>query len=254
MIIVFSVLIFFFIIFWITFCGVSTWQNLTTRQLSVTAKKLTRFTHPSHSFCTWLHCKLFLLTTKTLFVSPSHRALAIFVRSWNTTIHALYTQKSFAELFCLKLATTFYVFILLKIPAGSFLSETSTKVCPWRTSGVVSGTTVRALVLGRFSQTKLKTELKDNAKKWIKIFHIIKPGDALAIWAADVCSRAARQLICTRLRLRMADPCTKFEVSSVSRCGDIYMGCKILKRVTWPWLRPFQGRFFTSRVGLAMVN
>ena len=25
----------------------------------------------------------------------------------------------------------------------------------------------------------------------------------------------------TRLRLRMADPCTKFEVSSVSRCEDI---------------------------------
>jgi len=24
----------------------------------------------------------------------------------------------------------------------------------------------------------------------------------------------------TRLRLRMADPCTKFEVSSVSRCGE----------------------------------
>jgi len=32
-------------------------------------------------------------------------------------------------------------------------------------SGVVSGTTVRALVLGRFSQKKLKIELKDNAKK-----------------------------------------------------------------------------------------
>jgi len=31
--------------------------------------------------------------------------------------------------------------------------------------GVVSGTTVRALVLGRFSQKKLKIELKDNAKK-----------------------------------------------------------------------------------------
>jgi len=31
-------------------------------------------------------------------------------------------------------------------------------------SGVVSGTTVRALVLGRFSQKKLKIELKDNAK------------------------------------------------------------------------------------------
>jgi len=30
---------------------------------------------------------------------------------------------------------------------------------------VVSGTTVRALVLGRFSQKKLKIELNDNAKK-----------------------------------------------------------------------------------------
>jgi len=34
-----------------------------------------------------------------------------------------------------------------------------------RDSGVVSGTTVRALVLGRFSQKKLKIESKDNAKK-----------------------------------------------------------------------------------------
>jgi len=33
-----------------------------------------------------------------------------------------------------------------------------------RISGVVSGTTVRAFVLGRFSQKKLKIELKDNAK------------------------------------------------------------------------------------------
>jgi len=32
-------------------------------------------------------------------------------------------------------------------------------------SGVVSGTTVRALALGCFSQKKLKIELKDNAKK-----------------------------------------------------------------------------------------
>jgi len=30
------------------------------------------------------------------------------------------------------------------------------------------------------------------------------------------------------------------------------MGCKILKRVKGP--RPFQGRFFIGRVGLAMVN
>jgi len=34
----------------------------------------------------------------------------------------------------------------------------------WTPSGVVSGTKVRALVLGRFSQKKLKIELKDNAK------------------------------------------------------------------------------------------
>jgi len=32
-------------------------------------------------------------------------------------------------------------------------------------SGVVSGTTVRALVMGRFSQKKIKIELKDNAKR-----------------------------------------------------------------------------------------
>jgi len=32
------------------------------------------------------------------------------------------------------------------------------------------------------------------------------------------------------------------------------MGCKILKRVIWPWPRPFQGRFFFGRVGRAMVS
>jgi len=37
-------------------------------------------------------------------------------------------------------------------------------------SGVVSGTTVRALVLGRFSQKKLKIELKYNAKNEQKYF------------------------------------------------------------------------------------
>jgi len=54
----------------------------------------------------------------------------------------------------------------------------------------------------------------------------------------------------------MANLCRKYEVSSVKRCGDwrYYMGCKILKWVTWPWPRPFQERFFISRVGLAMVN
>jgi len=33
-----------------------------------------------------------------------------------------------------------------------------------------------------------------------------------------------------------------------------YMGCKILKRVIWPWPRPFQGRFFFDRVERAMVS
>jgi len=43
----------------------------------------------------------------------------------------------------------------------------------FRGSGVVSGTTVRALVLGPFSQKRnKKIELKDNTKKWIKIFQI----------------------------------------------------------------------------------
>ena len=32
------------------------------------------------------------------------------------------------------------------------------------------------------------------------------------------------------------------------------MGCKILLGVTWPLPRPFQGRFFIGKVGLAMVN
>jgi len=32
------------------------------------------------------------------------------------------------------------------------------------------------------------------------------------------------------------------------------MGCKILLGVTWPLPRPFQGSFFISTVGLAMVN
>ena len=32
------------------------------------------------------------------------------------------------------------------------------------------------------------------------------------------------------------------------------MGCKILKRVNLPLPRPFQGRFFIGRVGLAMVS
>ena len=31
---------------------------------------------------------------------------------------------------------------------------------------------------------------------------------------------------CIRLRIHMADQCTEFDVSSVSRCGDITWGVK----------------------------
>jgi len=55
-------------------------------------------------------------------------------------------------------------------------------------SGVVSGTTVRALVLGRFSQKKLKKKIKRYCQKTTKIFHILK---GAMLWAADVCSPAA---------------------------------------------------------------
>jgi len=39
-----------------------------------------------------------------------------------------------------------------------------------RRSGVVNGTTVRALALGPFSQKKIKIELKDDAKNELKYF------------------------------------------------------------------------------------
>ena len=32
------------------------------------------------------------------------------------------------------------------------------------------------------------------------------------------------------------------------------MGCKILKVVTWPWSRPFQGWFVIGRLGHTMIN
>jgi len=43
-------------------------------------------------------------------------------------------------------------------------------------------------------------------------------------------------------RLHIANQCTKFEVSGLSRSKD----------VTWP--RPFQGQFVVRRLGLAMIN
>jgi len=56
------------------------------------------------------------------------------------------------------------------------------------------------------------------------------------------------QLVICRLALLVAKPRTKLEVCSFSRSEDIVMGCKMLKLVTWPWPRPFQGRFVTDRL------
>ena len=52
------------------------------------------------------------------------------------------------------------------------------------------------------------------------------------LFSASRCSIRISVLLCenkkliTRLRLHMADPSTKSEVSSVSRCGDITWGVK----------------------------
>jgi len=50
----------------------------------------------------------------------------------------------------------------------------------------------------------------------------------------------------TRLRLRTADPCTKSEVSSVSRCGDITWGVKFLNRLFDPDHDPFREDFSSA--------
>ena len=41
------------------------------------------------------------------------------------------------------------------------------------------------------------------------------------------CCPLRKHSLITRLRLHMADPCTKFEVSSISRCGNITWGVKL---------------------------
>ena len=50
----------------------------------------------------------------------------------------------------------------------------------------------------------------------------------------------------------MADPCTKFEVSSVSSCGEITRGVKFYNGSPNPDHAPFrEDLFFFGRVGLA---
>jgi len=52
----------------------------------------------------------------------------------------------------------------------------------------------------------------------------------------------------------MADPCTTFEVSSVSHCGDFTWGVKFYKWSPDFEHAPFRGDIFIGRVGLVMVN
>ena len=51
----------------------------------------------------------------------------------------------------------------------------------------------------------------------------------------------------------MADPCTKFEVSSFSRCGGITWGVES-KTGHLTLTTPLSGKIFFGRVGLAMVS
>ena len=52
----------------------------------------------------------------------------------------------------------------------------------------------------------------------------------------------------------MANPFTKCEVPSFSRCGDFTWGVKFYKWSPVPERAPFRGDFFMDRVALAMVN
>jgi len=51
----------------------------------------------------------------------------------------------------------------------------------------------------------------------------------------------------------MAEPCTKFEVSSFSRCGDITWG-ENSKKGQLTLTTPLSGKSFIGRVGLAMIS
>jgi len=52
----------------------------------------------------------------------------------------------------------------------------------------------------------------------------------------------------------MADQSTKFEVSSIGRCGYIAWGVKFYKESPDPYHAPFREDFFIGKVGLAIVN
>ena len=50
----------------------------------------------------------------------------------------------------------------------------------------------------------------------------------------------------TRVRLHITDPCTKFEISSISRCGDITWGVKFYKGSPDPDHTPFREDFSSA--------
>jgi len=52
----------------------------------------------------------------------------------------------------------------------------------------------------------------------------------------------------------MADQCTKFEVSNVSRCGDILQGAKFYNGHLTLTSPLSENVFFIGRLGLAMID
>jgi len=52
----------------------------------------------------------------------------------------------------------------------------------------------------------------------------------------------------------MADPCTEFEVATVSRCGDFTWGVKKIKTGQLTLITPLSGKVFIGRVGLAVIS
>jgi len=58
------------------------------------------------------------------------------------------------------------------------------------------------------------------------LINVINKPTTVELCILPVYRRLREHSLITRLRLHTADPCTKFEVSSVSRCGDFTWGAK----------------------------
>jgi len=88
----------------------------------------------------------------------------------------------------------------------------------------------------RTSRLPLSQMSLTNRRRWSCVYHLYTDDLLWRNVLSPQCRNCSRdpdhahlgstQSLITRLRLHMADPCTKSEVSSVSRCGDITWGVK----------------------------